>query len=245
MVRPRHVPVRLLDLARSLGRGRVECPICSRRTRAFERFGAPPRAGALCPVCGSLERHRFLFLYLERRVTTDEGPLDLLHFAPEACLAALFSAREGVRYHSVDVEFSAAESRQDLTRLALRSASFDRVVCSHVLEHIVEDRAAMIELHRVLRPSGVAFVQVPLGREGRPTYEDPRITDPDERNRIFGQRDHVRIYGPDVRDRLAAAGFRVTVESCKALWSEQEIRRFGLLPVNAADDYLFVCQKPG
>ncbi|MCG6962639.1 MAG: methyltransferase domain-containing protein [Acidobacteria bacterium] len=222
---------------------RVQCPLCCSRLRGFRNFGQPPRPGALCPRCGAVERHRFLWLYLQR-LPQDAASIDLLHFAPEPCLSGRLAALHGDRYHSVDLGSIAAQSRQDITRLALRDAVFDRIICSHVLEHVPDDQAALRELFRVLRPGGMALVQVPVAGDGRRTDEDPELIDPDERLRRFGQHDHVRLYGLDLRERFADTGFRVAVESCRSLWSNEEIRRYSLLPAGSTDDFLFVGHKP-
>jgi SAM-dependent methyltransferase len=97
-------------------------------------------------------------------------------------------------------------------RLPFRDGAFDALLCHHVLEHVPDDRAAMRELRRVLRPGGWAILQSPIRSRLEATLEDPAVTDPRERERLFGQRDHLRQYGRDYADRLRAAGFEVRAE---------------------------------
>ncbi len=191
-----------------------ECPVCQRPVRRWvplERdVGAERRRnegeGRLCPHCLSFERTRHFWLWLEQEGVLGRRPR-FLHFAPEAGLERRLRPLFGEAYVTADLFMAGVDRRLDLTRLELPDGSFDFIYCSNVLEHIPDDRAAMRELHRVLAPGGTAVVQVPI--RGEVTYEDPSITDPAERARHFGQADHVRYYGRDIRERLAEAGFQV------------------------------------
>jgi glycosyltransferase involved in cell wall biosynthesis/SAM-dependent methyltransferase len=214
------------------------CPICRSRLERFRPFGTPPRPGALCPNCTSLERHRALWLFLERRTNLLAlSGLRLLHFAPEACLEPRFRQLLGKGYVTADLLDPRAGLRADITNLPFPDASFDLVYCSHVLEHVPDDGAAMRELLRVLVPDGLAVVMVPLA--GAVTQEDLSVTDPDERARRYGQADHVRYYGLDITDRLAQAGFAVTlVETAKA-FPPQDIETMRL-----GNERIFLCRKP-
>lgn len=129
----------------------------------------------------------------------------MLHMAPEECLASIFKA-SNINYISADLS-SYAMLQMDLTNVYFPDETFDVVYASHVLEHIVDDRKAMREIHRILKPDGWAILQVPIMAEM--TYENPGIVDPKERERVFGQSDHVRIYGLDYYTRLTETGFRV------------------------------------
>lgn len=205
----------------------VQCPVCGGRFRSFapdlwdgERWhGHPVR----CPTCDSLPRHRWLWLFLR-----GASAGTVLHVAPEAVL------EQGVRglareYVSADIEPGRAAVQADLTSLPFEDGRFDLIICSHVLEHVQDDGAAMREMHRVLRPGGVALIQAPVNYDQAQTYEDPSASDEGERLRRFSQADHVRVFGPDLGDRLAAAGFSVTIEDAAAMGDEL-VKRYGLRP---------------
>lgn len=196
-----------LDVLRRLHHGPArECPACGHRG-AFRAFGHPPRYDAECPRCSALERHRLLALVQARHRIVAGG--DVLHFAPEAPVVRLLKAVPGVRYRSADIAPGRADLQLDIERLALPDQSVDVVVASHVLEH-VDDRLALANLHRVLRPGGVFVFMLPVVEGWATTYENARVQTPQERELHFGQNDHVRFYGRDVRDRVQSAGFTLT-----------------------------------
>lgn len=215
------------------------CPICKGRQVRFRSFGNPPRPDALCPDCTSLERHRALWVFLKRHTSLFSSPhLRMLHFAPEACLENRFRQALGKGYLTADLLDPRADVRADITNLRFPDASFDAILCSHVLEHVPDDRAAMRELHRVLDADGVAIVMVPL--KGETTEEDLSITDPEERARRYGQSDHVRYYGMDIVDRLRDAGFAVTCIETADICAPKDIERMRL-----GANRIFVCRKGG
>jgi hypothetical protein len=197
---------RLVKHAVNRSGNRYEDPICGRSFRSFIP-GPRQRPHAYCPACRSAERHRVLFLFLRRRTDAFKRPQRVLHVAPELGIARRLRDVPGVTYVSTDLESSAAMVAADLTDLPFDDRSFDLALCSHVLEHIPDDVAAMRELRRVLAPDGMAVMQHPIDAGQPQTFEDWSITDPEERERVFFQRDHVRIYGRDFADRLARAGF--------------------------------------
>jgi hypothetical protein len=208
----RLIPAQVKRRAKGLlpGRYPAYCPICLSHHEEFWAFGRNLRPNALCPECHGLERHRFLWIFLKRHTNFQEAALRLLHFAPEPDFGVRLSHARRVRYVSVDLERDRRPSVQaDITALSFVERSFDAIVCSHVLEHVPDDRQAMRELRRALRPVGWLVVQVPI--YAAITDEDPSVTDPAVREQRFGQSDHVRMYGPDVADRLREAGFTVTV----------------------------------
>ncbi len=182
------------------------CPCCGGSFRCFLPAGRPPRPEAACPRCGALERHRLLWLYLGERTTLFGAPARLLVIAPEAQLQARLRAQPGLTYLSGDLDSPLAMARMDLLALPCRDASFDAVICSHVLEHVADAHRALAEIARVLAPGGWAILQSPLDPGRAVTFEDPAVTSPEERERVFGQRDHVRIFGRDYRAWLERAG---------------------------------------
>jgi SAM-dependent methyltransferase len=179
------------------------CNVCGYRGR-FQAAGRPRRIDARCPKCGSAERYRLLALWLERHGAFLREA-HVLHFAPEAGLAALLKSRVG-RYQSADIAPGRADLTLNIEAIGARDGSYDCVVCSHVLEH-VDDAKALGEIYRVLKPGGVALIMLPVIEGWAATYENPKVLTPEERKRHYGQSDHIRYYGADVRDRIRAAGF--------------------------------------
>lgn len=225
---------RRMQMLRRRGR-RVCCPICG---HSFDRFKDDwNRPNALCWRCGSHERHRAQWLLFERRPELLSNAQALLHFAPEWALRHRLE-RLGVRYVTADLEQPYVDLQLDVTAIDLPDGSFDAVICSHVLEHVDDDRAAMRELRRITADGGWCLVMVPLDTDRERTYEDPSIVTPQERERAFRQHDHLRLYAPDIGDRLAAAGF--TVERIRPLdeFGTELASRCRLL---AADD-LWLCR---
>jgi SAM-dependent methyltransferase len=212
------------------------CPVCQSHTRFFRPFGVKKRSDAMCPVCRSLERHRLVWLYLQQTNLFDPQPKNMLHIAPETAFAPYFSRLPHLRYISSDLEKQNIVVRMDLMSIAHPDETFDIIYCSHVLEHIDDDRQAMREMRRVLRRGGWALIDVPITVEH--TFEDPTVTDYRERERLFGQFDHVRRYGPDIADRLREAGFHTQVLSAQDIVASQDMNRLGIKPQS-----LFICTR--
>ncbi|HXE61474.1 MAG TPA: class I SAM-dependent methyltransferase [Gemmatimonadaceae bacterium] len=206
---------------------RRQCPVCGHSARQFLAYGVVSRDDARCPSCGSLERHRFAWLYLVQRTNLfDARPKRVLHIAPEPCFARRFAQRIGSGYVTADLDSGVVAESIDLEHIPHRDDSFDVVYCSHVLEHVTDDRRAMAEMRRVLKRDGWAMILVPITADH--TIEDPSITDPRERERVFGQHDHVRRYGPDFVERLEQAGLGVTVATVSQLVGAGDAVRMGL-----------------
>ena len=230
-------------LARRVRRARlrgdaVECPCCGRTWSAF----APAwnRRDAICPGCGAHERHRALWLYLRDRLALGSAPLRLLHFAPEHALRGPIGALDAIEYVTADLDPAGVDVQLDITDMPFGDAEFDAIVCSHVLEHVPDDRAAMAELARVLRPGGWLLVLVPLDLGSERTHEDPAVQSPQDREREFLQHDHVRLYAPDIAERLRDAGLEVRAERPAAALPDAAVARYGLL----ADETVFRCTRP-
>jgi len=190
----------------------------------------PPRLNATCPFCRSKERHRLQRLYLDARPQLVAGK-DVLHFAPEDTSRAYLSERAG-NYVACDYDPIAGDLRINIENIDLPDASFDFIVCNHVLEH-VDDRKALTELRRILRPGGVLLIMTPVIEGWATTYENPAVMTAEERVDHFGQRDHVRMYGADIRGRLRDAGFAVEEHTAE----EPYVSRHGLL----RGEKIFVC----
>ena len=185
-----------------------------------------------------------LCLYLQRSGALAPATT-LLHYAPEPSTQSFLRRQLGGGYQSIDIASPLADAVMDATALDYLEESFDVLVCSHVLEHIPDDRRAMREMRRVLRPGGRALLQHPIV-PGQRTFEDPTATDPAERLRLFSQPDHVRVYGPDIEDRLREAGFSVEIVTPEDLCDAASRRRHGLGEplsprVRASDVY--VCRR--
>jgi len=240
---PRSVLLRLRgarDLGLGLwyrGRGRW-CPVCGWSSRRFRPGGTVARQDAKCPRCGALERHRFIWLYLAQRTDLFDGrPKRVLHVAPEQCFERRLKDRLGAGYLTADLRDPHVMERMDITGIRYPDESFDVIYCSHVLEHVPDDRRAMREFHRVLKPSGWAILLVPITLDR--TFEDPTIVRPADRLRVFGQKDHVRRYGPDYVDRLQNAGFKVQVTRVSDMIAADEAARMGISRTGA----IYHCTK--
>ena len=220
--------------------GRVECPCCGGRFRGFLPGGARGRPGARCPRCGSLERHRLLWLYLEQRTDLWTRPHRVLHFAPEPRLARRLTRAPNVEYLSADLHSPPAMRRIDVTDIPFPDGAFDVILCCHVLEHVRDDRRAMRELRRVLAPGGWAVLQTPVESRRETSLEDPGSSGPEERRRLFGQADHVRVYGRDFFERLAEAGFAVRRDPWVRELEPEQVQRWGL----RAGEQVTVCTRP-
>jgi len=191
---------------------RYEDPIDGKKFKSFLPYGYENvRENVLSPSTLSLERHRLLWLYLQKETTLFSEPTKLLHFAPEQCFYKRFRESDLIDYTTTDLNSPLADVKADICNLPFADDEFDMILCNHVLEHIPDDPQAMKELYRVLKPGGTAIFQVPLENDREVTFEDNSITDRAERARIFGQYDHVRIYGMDYFDRLRQVGFEVQV----------------------------------
>jgi N-acetylglucosaminyl-diphospho-decaprenol L-rhamnosyltransferase len=204
----------------------VACPCCA---GSFARFvthrGVPD---VRCPRCGSMERHRLLWLYLQRRTDLHAKSHRVLHMAPERSFQRLLRQLPNVEYVSADLASPLADVRCDIQALPFADRSFDVVICNHVLEHIPDDRRAMAELARVMAPGGWAILMCPIARDRATTLVDPSVRTPADAMRVYGQEDHVRLYGADYRERLEAAGFTVSVDRFLDELDPEVIRRHRL-----------------
>lgn len=216
------------------------CPVCGKYSRKFRTYGETGREGSVCVHCNSLERHRLIWLFLKRKTNLFDGKKKLfLHFAPERCFLPRLERLLGAEnYLTADLYDKHVKFNMDITNIQFEEGSIDAVYCSHVLEHVQDDRKALSEIHRILKNDGWAIFMVPVN-DMEETFEDPAVTDPAERLRLFGQEDHVRCYGKDFIFRLKDAGFRVSEVSAESLCPEEEILKMGLLK----DEFIYYCTK--
>ena len=219
---------------------KVTCPVCDHSFRKFLPYGRKARSNALCPNCLSLERHRLMWLFLKRETNFFDKQLEVLHIAPEICFINTFEAIHKEGYITADIESPLAKVKLDVHKMPFEQDQFHVVFCNHVLEHVEDDRKAMLEIYRVLKPGGFAILQIPLFYPLRDTtYENPAITSAKERERAFGQSDHVRMYGRDYSDRLKAAGFKVDENRYIEKMPVGEVKKYAL----PFDEPVFYCVK--
>jgi len=196
------------------------CPVCG-YTGKFRAFGLPLVLDSICARCDSLERHR-LFALMDERHGILQGVRSMMHFAPENILRQKFSQRMP-DYRAVDLFRADVDFQCDIEDTKLPANSLDAVFASHILEH-VDDRKAIAELHRILKPGGKLIAMVPIIEARDQTYENPEITSEAARDLHFGQYDHVRYYGRDFVQRLEAPGFAITTY----MGTPEECVRYGL-----------------
>ena len=206
--------------------------------------GKTARENARCPNCRSLERQRFVYLFLEKQTSLFDTPHHLLHIAPERCLFQRLATAENVLYTPADKftagnRYPAQTVNMDVTDIKYGDNTFDAILCSHVLEHVPDDRRALSELHRVLKPRGWAVILVPIRKGVEHTYEDPTFNTPKARERAFGQFDHVRYYGRDFEDRLRESGFSIQQYTVQDLFTPSLIEKYR---IGRSDDIYF-CRR--
>jgi len=210
---------------------RVECPCCGGRFRSFRRH--PGRPGALCPRCHSLERHRLLWLWLRERGEIFTERLDLLHFAPEIAFEPVLAAQSNLHYVPADLHpTTERQIRVDIMGLPFEDASFDVVLCNHVLGEVPDDRRAIAELHRVLRPGGRLITTNVINESLAETRPRPRRAARPGEGQLTGG--NIRLYGRDFPERLAAPGFDVEVVRYLDAIPEEQRERYGLREVGGA-----------
>jgi SAM-dependent methyltransferase len=219
---------------------RYECPVCGGHYRTFLPYGyVNVREKAMCPGCLSLERHRLMWLYLEEKTSFFTQPQKVLHIAPEQCFVKRFRKLQNLEYYTADLVSPLADYKCDVQNLPFEDNSYSTVICNHVLEHVPNDNKALKEILRVLKPGGFAILQVPADFSRNTTFEDNSITDPDERTRIFGQYDHVRIYGKDYPERLKNAGFTIDEKNYLETMNQAQKDKHSLF----IDEFMFSCKK--
>lgn len=219
---------------KNLGDRRV-CPLCMAEFDEYRRYNK--RRRARCPQCAASERHRISWMYMQRETPLFTQQTRFLHFAPEPQMQRILQIYLSIDYVPASYDPEKPTEGIDIQAIPFEDDSFDMLYCSHVLEHIPDDRLAMRELHRVLKPGGVGVIMVPT-KNIEVTYEDASITTPEGREEHFGQWDHLRWYGRDFPERLREAGFDVEIVYYSDRFTPEERRRYGLRP-----EPLFACRK--
>ena len=233
---------------------KYKCPFCQSHLKTFLPFGQKLpvleekqiigggyREQSKCPICGYIDRARLLILFLRYKTDIFTKPQKLLHVAPETSLSKLFKAQPHLDYLTADFYNENVMVKMDITDIQYADNTFGAIICNHVLEHVIDDRQAMSELYRTLKPGGWAILQVPFSPLLPETYEDFSIVSEADRESVFGQKDHVRIYAMDYVNRLEAVGFQVDVFD----WTKEpenfggKNNKFGLNP----DEHVFFARK--
>lgn len=231
---------------------KYHCPLCSSNIKLLKPIGfdfpvlqemqivGGGKRNALCPVCESSDRVRLNYVFLKENTDLFSKPTKLLHLAPEPSLKKVFLKHKKIDYLTADLYKENVMVKMDITDIQFPDQAFDGIICNHILEHIPDDQKAMKELFRVLKPGGWAILQVPFSKVLEKTFEDSTITSEAEREKVFGQKDHVRIYGLDYAERLRKTGFKVT----EYKWTEDAnlentANRLGL----NKDEIVFYCVR--
>lgn len=249
----KEVAYRAISLAYS--GDRLACPFCHRQFRRMiprglkhavlaekQVIGSGYRPDAFCPGCLSYDRERLVYLYLKNKTDVLSRPVKLLHVAPERQLEKVFRHTPTIDYLTGDLFAEVVDVKLDVTAMQFPDDTFDVTLCNHVMEHVPEDRKAMSEILRTLKPGGFALIQTPISKVLEATFEDFSVTSEAEKEVAFGQKDHCRIYAHDYRARLASAGFQVEVFD----WMKEPEgfgnpeNRFALNP----EEMVFICRKP-
>lgn len=220
----------------------VECPVCERSFSKFLSYGSAVahRDNVLCPFDLTLERHRLMWLYLKDHSNFfTANKLDVLHIAPEQCFHAKFKAQKNLNYLTADIESPLADMHFDLHDIPLKDNSFDVVFCNHVLEHVTDANRCMEELYRVMRPGGFGILQVPQDFSRETTFEDSTIVTPEDREKFYWQKDHVRLFGRDYPDWLEKAGFNVVQFDKFEHYSPEKVIKYRL----QKEEILYIVSK--
>ena len=244
---PRPILIRISIVVRPvlaflLKGNRFTDPIDGKSFRMFLPYGyGNQRNNVLSPSTLSLERHRLLWLYLQNETDffTATEKKKVLHFAPEQEFYKRFKKQANIEYTTTDLLSPLADVKADICNLPFEDNYYDIIFCNHVLEHIPNDTKAMQELYRVLKPGGMAILQIPQDLNREKTFSDDSITNQKQRAEIFGQYDHVRIYGRDYFDKLRSIGFRVDEVDYTATIGINLVEKYCLAP----GEILTVCFK--
>ncbi len=219
----------------------VSCPVCEKKFKKFlpYGYGKANKDNRLCPYCLSLERHRLLWLYLNEKTDFFSSEKKVLHIAPEQPFIKKFKNLTNIDYTTADLYSPVVDVKTDIRNMIFKDNEFDVVICNHVLEHIDDEQKAMKEILRVMKPGAWAILQVPVDYSLNETFEDPDIKTAKEREKYYGQYDHVRQYGKDYPERLRQAGFKVKEDDFVNSFSEEDIRKYRF----DKNEIIYFCEK--
>lgn len=217
----------------------VQCPVCLHTFSKFIPYGRIPRNNALCPECLALERHRLMWLFLKEKTNFFTDNLQLLHIAPELCFINRFKSLKNIDYVSADLESPLAMVKMDIHEIPFEDNKFDVVFCNHVMEHVENDIKALKEIYRVLKQGGWAIIQSPIDLNLDKTIEGNHLKTAREREKVFGQDDHVRMYGQDYKQRLESGGFEVEEINFIEELEEELVKKYAL----PRDEKIYFCKK--
>ena len=215
------------------------CPIC----KTWSDF-LYTRAGnkILCSKCRSYHRHRFLYFIYKKYFLNTNKQIKLLHTAPEECLYQLISQNKNINYITTDLSPERYKFcnclKEDVTNLSFTDNTFDVIISNHVMEHILDDNLYLQELLRVLKPDGKLFISFPVDMKLEKTFQDDSITSPQDREKYYGQNDHVRKYGKDVFERLKA-DYSAKFIFKKDILSDAQIKKLNIY----SDEFVAILQK--
>ena len=217
------------------------CPFCHKKV-LFESLSSNKRKNVRCPICNSLERHRFLYNIYKKDFLNSTKKLSILHTAPERCIARAIIKNKNIEYYPIDICPEIYKwincKKEDVTCLTYKDNSFDCIISNHVMEHIVDDNLFLKECLRVLKPNGILYLTFPISTSLEKTVEDKNIKTDEERLKYYGQADHVRRYGRDIIDKLK---FQYNAKCIKPteILSNKEIKEMGIIQ----EELLFTIKK--
>jgi len=214
----------------------VYCPICEKGFLKFLRYGG--RQNAMCPNCGSLERHRLIYLFLKNETNFKKPSKRILHFAPEYSIQNKLKKIHGENYTSADIEHPSAKLNFDITKIPFKKDTFDLVICSHVIQEVKYDKKAISEIFRVLKKKGVAIILCPVDEKRKRTYENKNAKTSKERAAEFGYYGAIRVYGKDFVKKLESPGFNVNTADYSKIFSNEKFKRYGL-----CREKIYICTK--
>lgn len=224
----------------------VECPVCGKHYRKFLPYGyVVSRENALCPNCLALERHRLLWLYLNEKTNLFTDNLKFLHIAPELCFMDYFRRQKNIQYSTADLESPWADVHLNVENMPLETESYDVVMANHILEHVDNLDKALSEIYRILKKGGFAILLSPINPKRLSTYQDKTITDPLEREKHFGQKDHVREFGMDYATILKREGVEIIEDRFIETLERGKIIRYQLANPDCLtiENHIFVARK--